>query len=101
MEAITIVCDVCRKPAASTVRITVDSKNHLKDLCDEHLAELLKGARTPRRGRPRGSSTGTRSAAKTTKSRAKSAKRSTRKSGARKTGARKTTTRKRATSSSS
>jgi len=89
LEAITIVCDVCRKPAAKTVRISVDSRNHLKDLCDAHLAELLKGARAPRRGRPRGTSTGTRSAAKTTKSRAKSTKRSTRKTATRKSGARK------------
>ena len=89
MEAITIVCDVCRRPAAKTVRISVDSRNHLKDLCDAHLAELLKGARAPRRGRPRGSSASTRSTAKTTKSRAKSAKRSTRKTGARKAGGRK------------
>jgi hypothetical protein len=95
MEAITVVCDICRRPAAKTVRITVDSKNHLKDLCDAHLTELLKGARAPRRGRPRGASTAKRGAARTTKSPAKTAKRSTRKAGAR----RKTASRKRSTSS--
>ncbi|HSL11885.1 MAG TPA: hypothetical protein VLA82_11285 [Actinomycetota bacterium] len=101
MEAITVVCDVCRRPAAKTVRISVDSKNHLKDLCDAHLAELLKGARAPRRGRPRGSSPAKRGSAKASTSRAKSAKRSTRKTTARKSGARKTGARKRTASASS
>jgi hypothetical protein len=72
MEAITLVCDVCRQPATATARITVGSRNRLKDLCAAHLAELLKGSRTPRRGRPR---TG---AAPSANGRSSSAKRSTR-----------------------
>ena len=53
LEAITLICDVCGKPAAETVTIKVGNKNHLKDFCSQHLSELLQNARTPKRGRPR------------------------------------------------
>ena len=85
MEAVTLVCDVCHQPAKTTARITVDSKNHLKDLCATHLAELLAGSRAPRRGRPRkdgASIPRTRKKSTTTRSTAK--RKSASKSGARK-----------------
>jgi hypothetical protein len=47
-----IVCDVCGKNPAETVGISTGGKNYSKDLCAQHRAELLKGARAPRRGRP-------------------------------------------------
>jgi hypothetical protein len=53
-EHVLLVCDVCGKPAADTVAITARDKPYRKDLCSEHLAELLLGARTPKRGRPSG-----------------------------------------------
>jgi hypothetical protein len=53
MEAITLVCDVCGKPASDTVMIKVGERNHVKDLCTQHLSELLQNTRAPRRGRPR------------------------------------------------
>jgi hypothetical protein len=53
-EQVLVVCDVCGKPAADTVAITAGDKPYRKDLCSEHLAELLRGARTPKRGRPSG-----------------------------------------------
>jgi hypothetical protein len=51
-ERIMVVCDVCGKSPAQTVGISAGDRNYRKDLCAEHLAELLKGARAPRRGRP-------------------------------------------------
>jgi hypothetical protein len=53
MEAITLVCDVCGKQATETVMIKVGDRNHMKDLCTQHLSELLQNTRAPRRGRPR------------------------------------------------
>jgi hypothetical protein len=53
LEAITLVCDVCGKLATDTVMIKVGARNHLKDLCTQHLGELLQNTRAPRRGRPR------------------------------------------------
>ncbi len=52
MEAITLVCDVCGKPAVETVRFSVNGRNLVKDFCSQHVAELVKGARAPKRGRP-------------------------------------------------
>ena len=60
MEAIALMCDVCGKPAVETVTIKVGNKNHVKDLCSQHLGELLQNARTPKRGRPRVVASGTR-----------------------------------------
>ena len=51
-ERVLIVCDVCGKSPAEAVRISAGGKNYSKDLCAQHRAELLKGARAPRRGRP-------------------------------------------------
>ncbi len=53
MEAITLMCDVCGKFATNTVMIKVGARNHVKDLCTQHLGELLQNTRAPRRGRPR------------------------------------------------
>jgi hypothetical protein len=52
-ERLVLVCDVCGLPASETVAIRVGDKNRLKDLCSEHLAELLVGARAARPGRRR------------------------------------------------
>jgi hypothetical protein len=52
-ERIMLVCDVCGKTSVETVGITADGKSYRKDLCAEHLAELLRGTSAPRRGRPR------------------------------------------------
>ena len=54
-EAITLVCDVCGKPDATTVTMKVNGRNMQKDYCSKHLAELVQGARSPKRGRRRGS----------------------------------------------
>jgi hypothetical protein len=52
-EAVLIVCDVCGRTPAETVRITAGSKSYDKDLCALHMAELLSNTRAPQRGRPR------------------------------------------------
>jgi len=62
-EKTMLVCDVCGKPAEQTVTIKSGLRSLWKDLCSTHLAELLRGTRTPRRGRPRGSSAGAAKAA--------------------------------------
>jgi hypothetical protein len=51
-EATVIVCDVCGRTPADTIRITARGRNYTKDLCATHLSELIGGARAPRRGRP-------------------------------------------------
>jgi colicin import membrane protein len=51
-ERIVVVCDICGKSPSETVAIAAKDKSYRKDLCAEHLAELLKGARAPKRGRP-------------------------------------------------
>jgi hypothetical protein len=53
-EAIMLVCDVCGKPEATTVTIKANGRNLQKDYCSKHLAELVQGARAPKRGRRRG-----------------------------------------------
>jgi hypothetical protein len=52
-EAVIVVCDDCGKPAEQTVAFKVGGRSFQKDLCGMHLAQLVKNARTPRRGRPR------------------------------------------------
>jgi len=54
-QAIMLVCDVCGKPEATTVTIRVNERNLQKDFCAKHLAELVQGARAPKRGRRPGS----------------------------------------------
>jgi hypothetical protein len=56
-QAIMLVCDVCGKPEATTVTIRVNERNLQKDYCSKHLAELVQGARAPKRGRRPGSVT--------------------------------------------
>lgn len=63
-QAITLVCDVCGKPEAKTVTIRVGERNLQKDFCAKHLAELIQGARAPKRGRRPGSTSKTTAAAK-------------------------------------
>jgi hypothetical protein len=52
-QAVVVVCDVCGKAPAETVTIRVGARSYQKDVCGPHRDELLKGARAPRRGRPR------------------------------------------------
>ena len=54
-QAIMLVCDVCGKPEATTVTIRANERNLQKDFCAKHLAELVQGARAPKRGRRPGS----------------------------------------------
>jgi hypothetical protein len=56
-ESMMLVCDVCGKPEARTVTIRVGDRNLQKDFCPKHLAELVQGARAPKRGRRPGSVT--------------------------------------------
>ena len=46
-----LVCDVCGEPATQSVTLVVGRRRLHKDYCRTHLAELIKGARPPRRGR--------------------------------------------------
>jgi hypothetical protein len=55
-ERTVLVCDVCGEVAESTVQIRVNDRTLLKDLCSKHVAELVRGTRKPKRGRPRGAS---------------------------------------------
>jgi hypothetical protein len=52
-ERTIVVCDVCGKPAAETVTIKVARGNFAKDLCVDHVTDLIAGGRRPRPGRPR------------------------------------------------
>ncbi len=70
-QALVVVCDVCRKPAVETVSLKVAARGYQKDVCQTHLDEMIKGARAPRRGRPR-----TKPAASSASKRTASAKRS-------------------------
>lgn len=56
-EQMMLVCDVCGQPAVDTADLTVGGRKFKKDLCDQHLKELLDGAQAPRRGRPRKAAT--------------------------------------------
>jgi len=91
-ERVMLVCDVCGKPASETVSIRAGGRSLQKDVCETHLAELTKGARAARRGRPKGSATkaaaarGTRKKATARRARKKTATRR-RRSATRKTAA--------------
>jgi hypothetical protein len=52
-ERTIVVCDVCGKPAVETATIKVSRGNFAKDLCADHVTQLIAGARKPRPGRPR------------------------------------------------
>jgi hypothetical protein len=54
-ERTILVCDACGKPAIQTVGLRVAGKSLQKDVCKEHLEEVMKGARPARRGRRKGS----------------------------------------------
>ncbi|MGZ8579744.1 MAG: hypothetical protein ACXWW9_00495 [Actinomycetota bacterium] len=53
-EKTILVCDACGRPAAETVTIKVSRGNFVKDLCSNHVNELVAGARKPRPGRRKG-----------------------------------------------
>ena len=91
-QALVVVCDVCGKPAVETVSLKVAARGYQKDVCQAHLDEMIKGARAPRRGRPR-TKAATVSAGRTAKRKA-SAKRKT--SAAKRTTSAKRTSRKKA-----
>jgi hypothetical protein len=50
-EALVLICDRCGSPATEAVTLRARGRNLVLDLCDRHLAELVKGARPPKRGR--------------------------------------------------
>lgn len=52
-ERVIVVCDVCGEPATDRIGIRASNRNLQKDLCESHVAELMRGAHSPRRGRPR------------------------------------------------
>jgi hypothetical protein len=54
MERVMIVCDDCGATPATPVLVRANGRNHALDLCAAHLGALLKKARAPKRGRPRG-----------------------------------------------
>ena len=91
-EATVLVCDVCGKPDARIVTFRVNGRNLQKDFCSTHLAELVEGARAPKRGRRLGSVT-SRATSKATSRRKPARKAAARKSPAR----RKTTARQKRT----
>lgn len=99
-EKLSLVCDICGAPATETVSLRSSSGNRQKDLCAQHLQDLLRGSRVPKRGRKPGAvkttvaSTPHRRKASTTSSTTRRKKTSARKSPSRKkTTARKTATR--------
>ncbi len=53
VERVMVVCDICGAAPAETVTMRVRDRNLQKDLCAVHVEELTRGARAPRRGRPR------------------------------------------------
>jgi hypothetical protein len=57
-KGLPVVCDVCGGVPAETVSIRLPGRNLQKDLCASHVADLLKGARVPKRGSRRGSAGG-------------------------------------------
>jgi hypothetical protein len=83
-ERTVLVCDVCGEPAKQSVTIQTGSRRLVKDLCGQHLAELIKGARPVKRGRPRGtvSATATKSSQVRAVKKPSRAKRSRRKEAA-------------------
>jgi hypothetical protein len=54
MERVMVVCDECGSAPAKPVLVRANGKNHALDLCAACLGTLLRNARAPRRGRPRG-----------------------------------------------
>jgi hypothetical protein len=58
-EKTVLVCDVCGDEPAHSVALRIGGANWQKDLCEDHMTELLNGARRPRRGvRPGGGNRG-------------------------------------------
>jgi ribosomal protein L12E/L44/L45/RPP1/RPP2 len=80
-EKTVLVCDVCGDAAKQSVTIHTGSRRLVKDLCGQHLADLINGARPLKRGRPRasGSAAAAKSARAASAKRSGRAKRSTRK----------------------
>jgi hypothetical protein len=50
-EKIVLVCDVCGRPAAQSVRFQLGSQSFAQDLCSDHVKELVRNSHSPRRGR--------------------------------------------------
>ena len=67
-EALVLVCDRCGKPVADSVTLRVGNRNYVTDLCREHLDDLVRHARVPKRGRkPKSLSAGSASRTRSTK----------------------------------
>jgi hypothetical protein len=58
-ERTILVCDVCGAPAQQTVGLRVNGRSLQKDVCADHLGDMVRGARAARRGRRRGSTAAT------------------------------------------
>jgi hypothetical protein len=87
-ERTVIVCDACGRPASDTVTIRVGNRNLVKDLCADHVKELVAGARRPRPGRRKGSVAATSPSAAPRKRRGRPRKATGKKRAARKSTAR-------------
>ncbi|HEY5904193.1 MAG TPA: hypothetical protein VIX39_00140 [Actinomycetota bacterium] len=72
-EKTILVCDACGRPAAETITIKVSRGNFVKDLCSNHVNELVAGARKPRPGRRKGVVAGGGAASSTRKPSARTA----------------------------
>jgi len=46
-----LTCDICGKPASTSITFRLDGQNRVTDLCDTHLAMFTRNSRAPRRGR--------------------------------------------------
>jgi hypothetical protein len=80
MEQSILVCDVCGVPATATVTVRVEGKSLQKDLCADHLGELVHGARPARPGRRRSPGPTPARRRSTTTAKRRTAKKSTKKS---------------------
>ncbi len=46
-----LTCDICGKPASTSITFRLNGQNRVTDLCDSHLQMFTKNSRVPRRGR--------------------------------------------------
>src|SRR5438093_7023742 len=49
-EKTVLICDGCGDEPAQTIALRIGGASWRKDLCEDHMTELLNGARRPRRG---------------------------------------------------
>ena len=53
MEQVILACDMCGKPAVTTMKVSVNGKNYETDRCATHLKEEMELMRPVKRGRKR------------------------------------------------